>query len=604
MKFLIVSLILSVSVFAGYDATVKMVKGTVTVLRPGTHDVIHVKKGDTIPQNSSILTGAKSIVKLRFKDKSIVSLGPNSKIIVDKSKKKEKNIISLLKGVIRAEVKKTANNSKNKMLIKTRTAVMGIRGTTLKASYNPINTNTSLVTIEGDVVMAKVDKDPVIEVFKENADVKDLEAAIEKKMERKLASTESVHVKNGRFAGVIKDHKKPTEPVKIASKQLVAMTQNDELADATNTQTKEEIIEESNKFDEEDPAANGVDNKLVGELAGRAGGFIDFGTGIYVEPTKEAVFNEETHVYIDKKEATGTISKAGDYVPPKGIKLDAKKGFVVDNVKEVLVVSNDLSIIKETLAKLNNTVAKQVKQKSYAKITYKDFKKYLPQNHFISISARKLTADYIIKPDSGGNLKVNTENGEVFNLTLHQVWSAKNATYVSFRHSTIELEDKNPNMNLISDTNLKSMQAFILGYKRRVSTRVELDLYFGYDNKVFFETDGGVNVTASAQEFEIYGIGLNYFIYENDKITFFAHTHYNNYVANNNSENSFGPSPLSGFADDGSEFQINGTLNYAYKPDLKLQFLTYFSMQNGDTDRGWEVNRQAVGLGTGMIWDY
>ncbi len=606
MKLFTALLILaSMNSFASTNATVKMVRGKVTVLKPGKHEVAQVKEGDVLPQNSSILTADKSIVKLLFKDKSVVSLGPNSKIIIDVSKKKEKNVISLLKGVIRAEVKKTEDQSTNKMLIKTRTAVMGIRGTKLKTSYNPINTNTSLVTIEGDVAMAKVDKNPVVEAFKENADVKDLEAAIEKKMEKKLASTESVHVKNGRFAGVIKDHIKPTEPVKIAPKQLVALTKNDELASEVVKKSKEDILEAAKKFDTQDPSIDGVDDKLTGKLADKAGGLIDFNTGIYVPPTDEAVLDEKNHVYVDKKEKTGTISSSGDYIPPKGVELDAKKGFVLKDSKEILIASNDLSAIKETIAELNkDAVKRQVKQKTYAKISYKDIQKYLPQNHFMTVGIQKMSADFILETPSNSKLKVNSENAEVATITLNQVWSEKNATYIKYKKTNISLQNvSDGGRDFIQDKNLENMNALIFGYKRRISVRTEIDIYFGDEDRVNVTVDEFVfpaKVRASATEFGLFGIGLNYFLYENRKTTFFAHTHINKYDYKSK-ENFFSPS---GEPKDATEAQISGTLNYALRDNLKFSLTSFFNYTKAPGTKGYDLTRQATGFGTGLIWDF
>ena len=41
------------------------------------------------------------------------------------------------------------------MIVKTRSAVMGVRGTKFQATYNPANKNTSLITVEGKVAMVK-----------------------------------------------------------------------------------------------------------------------------------------------------------------------------------------------------------------------------------------------------------------------------------------------------------------------------------------------------------------------------------------------------------------------------------------------------------------
>ena len=50
------------------------------------------------------------------------------------------------------------------MFIKTKTAAMGVRGTDFTSIYNPSLQNTSVVTFEGDVRLAKIDPTEVAEV--------------------------------------------------------------------------------------------------------------------------------------------------------------------------------------------------------------------------------------------------------------------------------------------------------------------------------------------------------------------------------------------------------------------------------------------------------
>jgi hypothetical protein len=345
------------------NATVLLAKGKVTKLLPGKHKAGKVKKGDKVPEDTSILTGKGSIVKVKMPDGSMVSLGPKSKLVVSLMKKNKPSMVGLLKGVIRAEVDKKQNN-KNKMIIKTRTAAMGVRGTKLKTSYNPQTRTTSLVTIEGKVAMVKVQEKKIIKEAQEEAKEeagnkaskkKIAEAVKEKELEKLTEALEdedeAVEVKKGRFAGVNIKLEKATKPAKVAPKQMIAIATKDELAveKVDAKKYEKELIEELEESNDEDPDFDKDD----GTIKPKDGGLVDFDTGIYVAPTKEAKLNKKTGIYEDKK--IGSIAKNGDYQPPKGVKLDAKKGFVVDK-KSVKVA--DKSAAAATVALLNDEEVK------------------------------------------------------------------------------------------------------------------------------------------------------------------------------------------------------------------------------------------------------
>ena len=369
-------IMISSSLYAAQTARVLMVRGDVTQLSPGSKEAKKVKKGDVYKEDTSVLTGEKSVVRLKFADKSVMNLGPKSKVVVSKMPKKKPNMISLITGSIKAEVEKK-NTGKTKMIVKTKSAVMGIRGTKFQAIYNSQNNNTSLVTVEGKVAMVKKEavqkklvKEEVVQKELAPDEMLDVTEPAQEEVVQKVVSAdeeldaldkafeeipkeEIVEVDAGKFAGVQEAAAKPTVPIKIAPVQYEA------LAKSMGSDKKAEDVMETTDAKEE--IKNLEKLKDSGEVVQKPGGYIDFETGLYVPPSEDAKLNKETGTF-EVEEAVGKVDQeTGDYIPPKGVKLDAKKGFVVDQKELAKVASKEevaatLALVKER----NEEVKKQV----------------------------------------------------------------------------------------------------------------------------------------------------------------------------------------------------------------------------------------------------
>jgi hypothetical protein len=84
-----------------------------------------------------------------------------------------------------------------------------------------------------------------------------------------------------------------------------------------------------------------------------AGGVVDLVTGIYVPPTIDKKnYNAELNIY-ELKSEKGEVNEAGNYLPPKGVILDAKKGFIQDPENQKTGISSEL-------LKLNRDISGQV----------------------------------------------------------------------------------------------------------------------------------------------------------------------------------------------------------------------------------------------------
>ena len=137
-----------------------IVRGKVTVLELGELQAKVVKKGTKFKKDASILTGPRSFIRIKFKDQSLASLGPKSKMVVNQVGKKRTGFISLIKGKLRTKVikkgtKLTKEKNSHTLFIKTTTASLGVRGTDFQVVYNSKNKVTSLLTYEGEVQISK-----------------------------------------------------------------------------------------------------------------------------------------------------------------------------------------------------------------------------------------------------------------------------------------------------------------------------------------------------------------------------------------------------------------------------------------------------------------
>ncbi|MGZ3788231.1 MAG: FecR family protein [Bacteriovorax sp.] len=344
MKLLVLFTILFSSTFVSANqviGSIAKIKGHVSILELGNREAKSAVLGQSVSKEASILTSEKSFVQIILLDKTQINVGPSSKIVLDQTPAENIGLINLLKGALRTEVVKELG-LKDKLYIKTRTAALGVRGTDFQTSFNPENRITNLITFRGKVAMAKTESDN----FQES-----------------LASKGAVMVEVGKFAAISENLKNATEPVKISPIQYTALKLNAELNEDAKV-TKEEFHAELQKTIKEYGEISKkemADQKMATHeydvknqvLRPTAGGVVDLSTGIYVPPTiDQANFNKDLNIY-ELKAEKGIVTEAGNYVPPKGVILDAKKGFIVDPQSQKTEQHVELT-------KLNNDISGQI----------------------------------------------------------------------------------------------------------------------------------------------------------------------------------------------------------------------------------------------------
>lgn len=530
MKTIVLILCLSVSAFTyaanSGKAKVIMVRGKATKLLPGAKNATPVQKGELLPEDTSVVTADKSIVRLSFEDKSSVNIGPNSKLVVSKMEKKKANMLNLLTGAIKSEVDKREKkeDTTNKMIIKTRSAVMGVRGTKFQTIYNPANKNTSLVTIEGKVAMVKRTETPpkvvekVVEAPVESTTTDAATEAATKTVEKVAVAktpdeelleldkaldepTKAIEVTEGKYSGVGDNVAKPTEPVKIAPKQYDALAKS-----MNSTKTAQDVMQVS----ETEALAE------VAKDAPRPGGFIDFQTGIYVEPPKDSAVDTTTGTY-KSEEIIGSVDEVtGDYVPPKGVELDAKKGFVIKEEEMEKVASADKEKLQETIAKLNDDVKKQVVVNKMEDSTENKSAWYKPKNHLIGATFIPYS-EYlsILNKETNSEAEFYSSSAKKVFITWGQNWSwSENiTTMISFGGNDLQWE-KPSDAGLY--TNGENGGYFSFGADYKWSEKLVLNASL-IDETVFYIVPnrfGGSSVNSFKTDMSRIDLSFDYFLYD------------------------------------------------------------------------------------------
>jgi len=344
MKF-ILPFVLCLSISASHAnqiiGSISKIRGTATILELGNLEAKNLVLGQTVSKEASILTSEKSFVQIMLLDKTQINLGPSSKIYLDQTAFEKVGIISLLKGIIRTNVVKESE-VKDKLYIKTRTAAMGVRGTDFQTSFNPENKITNLITFRGKVAMIKTESNNLAD---------------------SLSGKETVFVDSGKFAAISTHLKNATEPVKISPIQYTGFKLNTEMNDEVKVSKQEfqnELKATIQEYSDISKKEKGSENSAVREydskkqvLRPTAGGVIDLVTGIYIQPTvNKENFNKDLTLY-ELKSEKGEVTEAGIYVPPKGIILDATRGFIADSQNETAELSGHLK-------NLNNDISGQL----------------------------------------------------------------------------------------------------------------------------------------------------------------------------------------------------------------------------------------------------
>jgi hypothetical protein len=128
------------------------VEGRVDLLKGGNLPAIPLKVGDTVAPQDVIRTKSLSKAQITFIDNTILTMSPESRItieeyMVDTVKGKRRAVLEIFQGLAQAVVNKIFKVKEPDFVIKTQTAVMGVRGTEIGIRILP--NSTTILNFKG-----------------------------------------------------------------------------------------------------------------------------------------------------------------------------------------------------------------------------------------------------------------------------------------------------------------------------------------------------------------------------------------------------------------------------------------------------------------------
>jgi len=355
--FITLSLIIFLFAFAGKDGTkvaiVKLKKGNAVVIKVDGSQV-EASKGLWVEQGSVIKTESKSFVKLSFVDKSTMNVGPNSEMKIEKFSKDEPGVINVISGKIRSKVSKDylqMEKDKSKLFVKSKSAVMGIRGTDFAFTTNKKTGASTAVLFEGSVVFNRINK-------------KNMKDGLENIV------NQGHRIKPGQFSVARMDLKKPTMPAKMSTKQIRALEKNETFADSSsraekksNTKsvvppglsgsvvanTNESLETGINKIVKIDIAPQEKqkmpDESSKGFVKGDLvkpvdGSIVHIESGTIIPIGNDAVFDSNAGEWVSN--SVGSVDSSGSYVPPESFTITNEGQLLKEVDNKVQVVNTEV----------------------------------------------------------------------------------------------------------------------------------------------------------------------------------------------------------------------------------------------------------------------
>lgn len=315
-------------------AIVKMVRGSALLQAKGeaNGEGTPVKKGMWIREGGLIKTEPRSFVRLGFVDKSTMNVGPSSEMKIEKLSDKEASVINVLSGKIRSQVSKDylkMDKDKSKMFVKSKSAVMGIRGTDFMFSSHPKTGATTAVLFEGSVVFNKL---------KPGEDTRNLESIVNR----------GRRIHPGQFSISRPDMAKATVPAKLSSNQFRGLKKNEtfqkeETAQAAPKKKRSkappglsgDVVTSSgggleqglekigNVATTREPGSEKPSEHTKGFVKGDDvkpvdGSIVHIDSGAVIPTGIDSTFDGNTQEWVS---ASFDVNKTGEIVPPEGYKI-------------------------------------------------------------------------------------------------------------------------------------------------------------------------------------------------------------------------------------------------------------------------------------------
>lgn len=120
--------------WAGTAGVFTQAEGKVELLRQGRPPAVPARVQDPVAPGDAVRTGADSRAQIRFMDDSVLTLAPGSLVTIeafhyDREAGVRKAVLQILRGLVHCAVEKIFRVERPDFLLKTHTAVLGVRGT-------------------------------------------------------------------------------------------------------------------------------------------------------------------------------------------------------------------------------------------------------------------------------------------------------------------------------------------------------------------------------------------------------------------------------------------------------------------------------------------
>jgi hypothetical protein len=375
LPFILPILLVLLIAFAGGDgkkvAIIKLQKVTATIIASDGTKTKAVK-GLWVTQGSVIKTEARSFVKLSFIDKSTMNIGPKSEMKIEKFSKDEPGVINVISGKIRSKVTKDylrMDKDKSKLFVKSKSAVMGIRGTDFAFTMNKKTGASTAVLFEGSVVFNRITDS-------------------NRKLDLEKIVNRGRRIKPGQFSVVRRNMKNPTIPAKMSSRQIKKLEKNENFISDNKNSTKSKTIVKSivppglsgdTVSNDGKSLEQGIkkvvnikvnreqkilDEKAKSDSKGFANGdaikpvdgaIVHIESGTVIPLGKDAVFDQNNGEWVSN--SVGSVDDQGSYVPPVSYKITDEGQLLKEVGNKVHIVDTSIKSIDQVPA-MNNIPTK------------------------------------------------------------------------------------------------------------------------------------------------------------------------------------------------------------------------------------------------------
>ncbi|MFI5354462.1 MAG: FecR domain-containing protein, partial [Desulfobaccales bacterium] len=137
---------------------VTQVEGTVDFLKGGKLPASPAKLDDSVEVGDVMRTKSLSKAQITFMDNTVITISPESRIAIEEymidPKGKRNAVLQLFQGLAHVVVSKLFKASEPDFVVKTQTAVMGVRGTEVGLRIHP--NNTTILNFEGHTEVGNI----------------------------------------------------------------------------------------------------------------------------------------------------------------------------------------------------------------------------------------------------------------------------------------------------------------------------------------------------------------------------------------------------------------------------------------------------------------